>query len=75
MVRFDLVEIIGILAGLLVLGSFLFKDQVKIRIVNAVGSVIFVVYGILITSYATIFLNSVMIVVQIHYLCKGGKKR
>lgn len=70
-----LVELVGILAGLLVLGSFLFKDQVKIRIVNAVGSVIFVVYGILITSYATIFLNSVMIVVHMHYLCKGGKKR
>ena len=69
-----LIELVGILAGLLVLGSFLFKDQVKIRTVNAVGSVVFVVYGILITSYATIFLNAVMIIVQIHYLYKGGKK-
>lgn len=70
-----LIELVGILAGLLVLSSFFFKDQVKIRAVNAVGAAIFVVYGILITSYATIFLNSGVIVVQIHYLCKRGKKR
>lgn len=69
-----LIELVGILAGLLVLGSFLFKDQVKIRTVNAVGSVVFVAYGILITSYATIFLNAVMIIVQMHYLYRGGKK-
>ena len=70
-----LIELVGILAGLLVLGSFLLKDQVKIRAVNAVGSVIFVAYGILITSYATIFLNAVMIIVQTHYLYKRGKKQ
>lgn len=70
-----LIELVGILAGLLVLGSFLLKDQVKIRIVNAVGSVVFVVYGVLITSYATIFLNAVMIIVQIRYLYKRGKKQ
>lgn len=70
-----LIELVGILAGLLVLSSFLFKDQVKIRAVNAVGAAIFVVYGILIASYATIFLNSGVIVVQLHHLYKKGKKR
>lgn len=64
------VELVGIIAGLIVLGSFLLKEQKRIRIVNAIGSVVFVVYGILITSYATIFLNGVMVLVQIVYLLK-----
>ena len=68
-------ELIGILAGLIVLGSFLLKDQVKIRAVNAVGSVVFVVYGILITSYATVFLNATMIFVQIYYLNKIRRRK
>lgn len=70
-----LIELVGILAGLLVLSSFLFKDQVKIRAVNLVGAAMFVVYGILITSYATIFLNSGVIVVQLYHLHKKGKKQ
>ena len=68
-------ELIGILAGLIVLGSFLLEDQVKIRVVNAVGSVVFVVYGILITSYATVFLNATMIFVQIYYLNKIRRRK
>lgn len=70
------IELVGIIAGIIVLGSFLLKEQKRIRIVNAIGSVVFVVYGILITSYATIFLNGVMVLVQIVYLLrmKGDKE-
>jgi len=70
------IELVGIIAGIIVLGSFISKEQKRIRIVNAIGSVVFVVYGILITSYATIFLNGVMVLVQIVYLLrmKGDKE-
>lgn len=70
------IELLGIIAGIIVLGSFISKEQKRIRIVNAIGSVVFVVYGILITSYATIFLNGVMVLVQIVYLLrmKGDKE-
>lgn len=70
------VELVGIIAGIIVLGSFISKEQKRIRIVNAIGSVVFIVYGVLITSYATIFLNGVMVLVQIVYLLrmKGDKK-
>lgn len=64
------IELVGIIAGLIVLGSFLLKEQKSIRVVNAIGSVVFIVYGIFITSYATIFLNGVMVLVQIVYLLK-----
>lgn len=70
------IELVGIIAGIIVLGSFLLKEQKRIRIVNAIGSVVFIVYGVLITSYATIFLNGVMVLVQIVYLLrmKGDKE-
>lgn len=70
------IELLGIIAGIIVLGSFISKEQKRIRIVNAIGSVVFIVYGVLITSYATIFLNGVMVLVQIVYLLrmKGDKK-
>ena len=70
------IELVGIIAGIIVLGSFLSKEQKRIRIVNAIGSVVFIVYGVLITSYATIFLNGVMVLVQIVYLLrmKGDKE-
>lgn len=70
------IELVGIIAGIIVLGSFISKEQKRIRIVNAIGSVVFIVYGVLITSYATIFLNGVMVLVQIVYLLrmKGDKE-
>lgn len=70
------IELLGIIAGIIVLGSFISKEQKRIRIVNAIGSVVFIVYGVLITSYATIFLNGVMVLVQIVYLLrmKGDKE-
>lgn len=70
-----LIEIIGIIAGLIVLGSFLLKGERKIRSVNIFGAMVFVIYGILISSYATILLNGGLIVVHIYYLYKRGKKR
>lgn len=69
-----LIEIIGIIAGLIVLGSFLLKGERKIRSVNIFGAVVFVVYGILISSYATMLLNGGLIIVHIYYLYKRGKK-
>ncbi len=70
------IELLGIIAGIIVLGSFISKEQKRIRIVNAIGSVVFIVYGVLMTSYATIFLNGVMVLVQIVYLLrmKGDKE-
>ena len=70
-----LIEIIGIIAGLIVLGSFLLKGERKIRSVNIFGAVVFVIYGILINSYATMLLNGGLIVVHIYYLNKNRSKR
>jgi hypothetical protein len=61
-------EIIGIGASLLVLISFLLKDVRKLRIVNSVGCIVFVVYGVLLGSVPVVFTNSAIILINLYYL-------
>ena len=63
-------EIIGLLGTLFVLLSFLMKDLKKVRIVNIIGAVLFVVYGVLINAYSTWILNGVLIIIHIIFLTK-----
>lgn len=56
------VELIGIVGSILVLLSMTVKSSTQkgnliMRIINIVGSAIFVVYGFMISAYSTAFLN------------------
>lgn len=64
------IEILGIVATLFVLLSFLFNKPKTIRIVNIIGAVVFVVYGILINSISVWLLNGALIGIHIYYLIK-----
>lgn len=57
-------EIVGIVAGVLIIISFLMKGEIKIRAVNIIGATLFVVYGILISSISVVFLNAGLFIVQ-----------
>ena len=63
-------EIIGLLGTLFVLLSFLMKDLKKVRIINIIGAVLFVVYGVLINAYSTWILNGVLIIIHIIFLVR-----
>lgn len=63
-------EVIGIIATLFVLLSFLMRDVKVIRIINIIGCIFFVVYGILIGSLSTWLLNGILIFIHIYYLVK-----
>lgn len=74
-----LIEIIGIVATLLILFSMLFstttlKGDIRMRILNLVGSLIFVAYGILVPAISTAILNGALVVVNIYHLIKLTKK-
>lgn len=68
-----LVEILGIVASSFVISAFLFKNVKVIRLLDAVGALLYVIYGILIHSYANVLLNTVLIAVQIYHLYKLNK--
>ncbi len=67
---FQPVEIIGILAGVVVLSSFLQKGEIKIRLLNLVGAVLFVIYGLLISSLSVWLINFLLVLVNIFFIFK-----
>lgn len=69
------VEIIGLLGTVFVLISFFMKNVKKIRCVNIVGAILFVVYGAIINAVATWVLNGVLIVVHIVFLIKDNQNK
>ena len=65
-----MVEALGILATIFVLISFLFNNTKNIRIVNIVGAILFVVYGLLLGAFSVWLLNGALIAIHIYYLLK-----
>ena len=68
-------EWLGLIASAVVLISFLFSNQIKTRIINMVGCVVFVVYGMLLPAYSTAFMNFALLIVHIVFLTKHFIKR
>lgn len=67
------IEVIGISGTLFVLLSFLMKDLVKVRIINIIGALLFVIYGLIINAFSTWLLNGILIIIHIIYLVKRKK--
>lgn len=65
-------EAIGLVGGFIVMLSYFYTGK-KLRIVNVIGSVIFVVYGIMLKAYSLILLNVVATIVHLYYIMKEDK--
>lgn len=61
-------EIIGILAGIIVLLSFIPQNIKYIRIINIIGCICFVVYGIGIKSISIWLTNGILGIIHIYQL-------
>ena len=66
-----MIEVIGILAGVFILTSLVFrsttrKTEILMRILNSVGAVLFIVYGILFPAYSTAIINACILVVNVY---------
>src|ERR1035437_4585634 len=66
--HFQLVEILGYIASALVAVSLMMNAIVKLRIINLIGSLFFLVYGIIIGAYPVAFVNGFVAVINIYYL-------
>lgn len=63
-------EIIGFLASGFILLAFTNDDIKHVRIYDGIGCMIFIIYGLLINSISTVFLNFVMLSLQVYKLIK-----
>jgi hypothetical protein len=61
-------EYIGYLASALVLVSFLMKNMTYLRIINTVGCVFFILYGLLLPSIPIVITNVAIVLVNLYYL-------
>lgn len=62
---------IGYLASLVLIISFLMKNINTLRIINSIGAILFVVYGIMLAiSWPIILTNTFILGVNTYYLSK-----
>ncbi|WP_386685946.1 MULTISPECIES: YgjV family protein [unclassified Lonepinella] len=69
------IEILGYVAMILVSGSFLLKDIVKLRLVNLIGAICFIIYGLLISSFPVTGLNIFVACVNSYYIYQSIKTK
>ena len=68
-------EILGIGATSLIVLGFCFKKVNTIRILNMIGSVLFVIYGIMIGATYTWVANAILFCINAGYLIKPHLKK
>ena len=61
-------ELLGIIATIIVLISFMMKGENKIRIVNIIGAICFVLYGLGIGAFSVWLLNGILVLIHIYKL-------
>lgn len=65
-----MIEMAGYFGSALVLVSFLMVSVVKLRVINALGSLIFAIYALIIQSYPTALMNFCLVGINIFYLVR-----
>ncbi len=72
--RIEVVEVLGMIGSVFIILAFMFKDVRIIRILDSIGASLFIVYGILIHSWSNIFLNVILILIQVYRLIELKRK-
>ena len=65
------IEFLGTFASILVLISFLMKGERNIRLINILGAIGFVIYGLIIGAFSVWFLNGMLCLIHIYKLYKN----
>ena len=66
----DSIEILGYFASIMVAISFLMKSVRKLRFINIIGAICFVVYSVAIKAYPVALINLFTICVNTYYLTR-----
>ncbi len=67
-------DILGYIATALTILSMTFNDQIRLRIVNGIAAVLWIMYGLLIDSNPNIIVNAVILGIHINWLYKNKIK-
>lgn len=77
MFAIDLIEWVGYIASLLIVISLMMTSIIKLRIINSIGCLLFVIYGIYVSAYPVVISNALIIIINIYNLYKlyGNKDK
>lgn len=67
-------EIYGYIGTLLILGSFLIEDVFRLRLVNTIGAIFWLIYGLGTHAGPTIVVNFCVILIHLHWFFKHRNK-
>lgn len=70
MENINLVECLGYLASVLVAISFVMKSINKLRFVNMVGAICFVIYAVAINAIPVALINFFTVCINVYYLTR-----
>ena len=70
-----IIDIIGYIGTILILYSFTIENMFKLRVVNSIGSIVWIVYGIGIWAGPTILVNSCVLCIHSYWFYKHRKKK
>jgi len=71
----SITEWVGYLASFILIISFMMKNVKTLRIINSLGAIVFVIYGIMLnTSYPIIITNGFILGANMFYLFKMKKE-
>lgn len=70
-----LIEWVGYAASIMIAISLIMTDIVKLRIINTIGCILFVIYGFSVKAYPVAIVNAFIILVNGYYLYKFYKEK
>jgi hypothetical protein len=68
-----MIEVLGWIATAVVVGSFAIQDVRKLRIINMIGSILWIAYGFLKQDNPIIFVNISIILMHTYWFIKNKK--
>jgi hypothetical protein len=70
-----LYELIGYTGSILVAISLMMKSLVRLRTVNMIGAIVFIIYGLLIGAIPVVFLNTLILGVNVYNLWQMWRQK
>ena len=69
-----MIDIVGYIGTALILISFTIEDMFKLRVVNSIGSIVWIGYGIGIGANPTILVNACVLCIHTYWFIKHWRK-
>jgi hypothetical protein len=74
MLSANFIEYIGYAASACIVISLVMTSIIKLRIINSIGCLLFVIYGSYTGAYPVVISNAIIILINIYYLYKLTSK-